>query len=141
MERGHRARGIKNVAMTEDFLSHHFPGMPIMPGALIAEAAMQLAGWLIREASDFRQSGLASHLERARFHNIVRPGDQLDIEVVVLTSDQDQARFKTKVRCRNKRVASGRFTLDIVDTSSLEAVADARRLYEILTVRKDEEQP
>ena len=45
-ERPGRARGafLKNVSMSEDFLNHHFPSTPIMPGALIAESVIQLAG-------------------------------------------------------------------------------------------------
>lgn len=139
LESGRRARGVKNVTMSEDFLSHHFPDTPIMPGALIAEAAMQLANWMIREASDFERSGIAVHLERARFHEIVRPGDQLELEVVALEMGEKRARFKATARCRGKRVSSGRFSLDVVETTSLEAVEDARRLFAVLTTRMNEE--
>ena len=31
-------RGVKNVAMTEDFLEFHFPRNPIMPGVMVLEA-------------------------------------------------------------------------------------------------------
>jgi 3-hydroxymyristoyl/3-hydroxydecanoyl-(acyl carrier protein) dehydratase len=32
-----RARGIKCVALSDDIFEHHFPGHPILPGALIVE--------------------------------------------------------------------------------------------------------
>jgi 3-hydroxyacyl-[acyl-carrier-protein] dehydratase len=132
IERGQRALGVKNVSMTEDYLAHHFPDTPIMPGALIAESAIQLASWVVREASDFTRSGLASTVDRARFHEMVRPGDQLLVEVKVLEQDAEAARFSAVVTCRERRVASGRFRLDIVDTESLETREDARRLFAVL---------
>jgi 3-hydroxyacyl-[acyl-carrier-protein] dehydratase len=45
---GTKIKGIKNVAMSEDFLEYHFPKNPIMPGVLLLEAIAQLTGWLAR---------------------------------------------------------------------------------------------
>jgi 3-hydroxyacyl-[acyl-carrier-protein] dehydratase len=134
LESGKRARGIKNVAMSEDFLTHHFPDTPIMPGALIAEAAVQLASWVIREATDFRRAGLAVVFERARFQELVRPGDQLELEVEVLAMDDATARFKAVAHCRGRRVSSGRFVLALVDAETQEAVDESRRLFKILSL-------
>ena len=39
-----RATGIKCCALSEDYLEHHFPGHPVMPGALMIEALAQLGG-------------------------------------------------------------------------------------------------
>jgi 3-hydroxymyristoyl/3-hydroxydecanoyl-(acyl carrier protein) dehydratase len=132
VERGRRALGLKNVSMTEDYLTHNFPDTPIMPGALIAESAIQLANWVIREATDFRRSGLAAAVDRARFYEMVRPGDQLKVEVELLAQDDGGARFSAIVTCGERRVASGRFKLTFVDTESLEARDDARRLFTVL---------
>lgn len=132
LESGKRARGIKNVTMTEDFLTHHFPDTPIMPGALIAEAAVQLAGWIIREATAFERSGITIAMDRARFQEMVRPGDQLELEVEVVEMNSETARFSAQVSCRGKRAASGRFLLKLVPTQDLETIEDARRLFQIL---------
>ena len=48
-----RIRGVKNVAMTEDFLEYHFPKYPTMPGVLLLESMAQLAGWLEAVSSKF----------------------------------------------------------------------------------------
>ena len=42
---GESIMGVKNVAMSEDFLEFHFPKNPIMPGILLLEGLVQLAGW------------------------------------------------------------------------------------------------
>ena len=39
-----RATGIKCCALSEDYLADHFPGHPVMPGALLLEALAQLGG-------------------------------------------------------------------------------------------------
>ncbi len=41
---GQKIKGVKNVAMTEDFLEWHFPKNPVMPGVLLIEAFAQLSG-------------------------------------------------------------------------------------------------
>src|SRR3989475_11767005 len=43
---GHRARGIKTVSLSDEILHDHFPDYPVMPGALVLEAAAQLGGFL-----------------------------------------------------------------------------------------------
>ena len=41
---GQRALAIKHVAKDEYWVAGHFPGNPIMPGVLIAEALAQVVG-------------------------------------------------------------------------------------------------
>ncbi len=43
-EAGASIHAVKNVAVGEDFLEYHFPRFPVMPGSLILEAAVQMAG-------------------------------------------------------------------------------------------------
>jgi 3-hydroxyacyl-[acyl-carrier-protein] dehydratase len=70
---------LKNVSATEDVFTDHFPGHPILPGALIVEAFAQAAQLLIGLSSDFTRVGRLTRLTRGAFRHFVRPGDQLRI--------------------------------------------------------------
>ncbi len=87
MERLKSIVGIKNVTMNEDFFRGHFPGKPIMPGVLIVEAMAQTGGLLLLQEVEDREKKLLYFvaIDDARFRRPVVPGDQLRIEVSVLT--------------------------------------------------------
>jgi 3-hydroxyacyl-[acyl-carrier-protein] dehydratase len=129
LERGKRAVGFKNVTMSEDFLTHHFPDRPIMPGTLIIEALVQLADWLVRENSDFTYLGLATTFGRLKFRRVVRPGDRLRLEVEITSLDVEAAEVKGKAYREDELAASGTFTLALHPLEGYLSVAEARQLF------------
>ncbi len=74
---GRRIETLKNVSMTEDVFVDHFPGHPILPGALVVESFHQAAQLLIALSHEFTQVGRLTRLSRVAFRRFVRPGDQL----------------------------------------------------------------
>ena len=89
LEPDKRVVGLKNVTINEQFVQGHFPGAPVMPGVLILEAMAQVAGILIYR--DMPEPDRATKLiyftgiENAKFRRPVVPGDQLRIEMDVLS--------------------------------------------------------
>jgi UDP-N-acetylglucosamine acyltransferase len=84
MEPGHRCVGIKNVTANEEFFQGHFPDHPVMPGVLILEAMAQVAGVLTLVSRN--TPGALSYfaaIEKARFRQPLRPGDQLVTEATL----------------------------------------------------------
>lgn len=80
-----RIVGIKNITFNEPFLQGHFPGDPIMPGVLQLEAMAQVAGILMNQL--YGGAGRIAYflaVDNARFRRVVRPGDQLRIEIQFL---------------------------------------------------------
>jgi beta-hydroxyacyl-ACP dehydratase FabZ len=78
-----RIVGLKNVTVNEPFFQGHFPGDPIMPGVLQLEAMAQVGGILMNTLH--KNEGRIAYfmaIDNARFRRVVRPGDQLRIEVV-----------------------------------------------------------
>ncbi|MBE3578324.1 MAG: 3-hydroxyacyl-ACP dehydratase FabZ [Caldanaerobacter subterraneus] len=84
LEEGKRAVGIKNVTANEPFFQGHFPDNPIMPGVLIVEALAQMAGIAVMNVEEFKgKLGLFAGIDKCRFKKVVRPGDQLILEVSI----------------------------------------------------------
>lgn len=82
-----RLVAIKNVTINEPYFQGHFPGHPIMPGVLVVEAMAQAGGIIMMHEIPDRNEKLVvfTGIERAKFRSPVTPGDQLRIEVNVLS--------------------------------------------------------
>jgi 3-hydroxyacyl-[acyl-carrier-protein] dehydratase len=102
-----RIVGIKNVTINEPFFVGHFPGYPIMPGVLIIEAMAQTGGLLVLRDLPDRASKLVlfAAIEEARFRRPVVPGDQLRMELEVLTLRNTLCKMKGKATVDGKVVA------------------------------------
>jgi len=108
-EPGKRVVALKNVSANEPYFQGHFPGRPIMPGVLILEAMAQAAGILV-----FRTAGRIpdensvyyyAGIDKARFKKPVVPGDQLEIEVLLLASKRGIYKFGCAARVDGSVVA------------------------------------
>src|SRR3954454_21133550 len=68
----------------EFFLEGHFPGNPIVPGVLQLEALAQAGALhLLRDERYAGKLALFAGVEKVRFRRLVRPGDELLLEVDV----------------------------------------------------------
>jgi 3-hydroxyacyl-[acyl-carrier-protein] dehydratase len=132
MDSGKRAAGIKNVTLSEDFFTFHFPFHPIMPGALIAECLVQLADWMLRESAGFEWIGMPSTFDSLKFYRLVRPGDQLKLEVELVSRDQGQCVIRGQAKCENETVAAGRFTMTLRPAGEYQSVEEARKIYNMI---------
>lgn len=78
---------VKNVTINEHFFTGHFPNQPVMPGVLIIEALAQAGGILAYITTKTKPTDylfyLAS-LERAKFKQMVFPGDTLHLHVKLM---------------------------------------------------------
>ena len=94
-----RIVGIKNVTVNEPFFQGHFPSMPVMPGVLQLEAMAQTAGVLLNRLVK-GEGGLPffMSIDKAKFRKIVRPGDQMRIEVDIVKLRSKLARFEARVQ-------------------------------------------
>lgn len=80
---------VKNVTINEPFFIGHFPGNPIMPGVLMLEALAQ-ASAILSNLSRTAKAGYSflyyfAGIDNAKFKQVVIPGDQLRLEVKLLT--------------------------------------------------------
>lgn len=103
------ATGVKCVSLSDDIFHDHFPGYPIMPGALILEGLAQLGGVLLeasmRERGRHDLHALLTMVERAKFRRLVQPGDKLDYTAKVLQLSEDGGKVKVTAMIEGKKAA------------------------------------
>lgn len=131
---GELIRGIKNVAMSEDFLEFHFPKNPIMPGVMLLEALTQLTGWLEAASSDFSKWFLISNVRKSNFYGFAFPGDQVELEVQLLTGEApDKKIYRGTGHVNGKKKIVTEFEGEIVPLEELEDIEDQKKFFKVLT--------
>jgi 3-hydroxyacyl-[acyl-carrier-protein] dehydratase len=111
------AIGLKNVSVNEPFFQGHFPGVAIMPGALVAEAMAQTAAFIdpgehaepaVPPAGGRRMflSGMQMQFKRP-----VVPGDALWIKVEMVKALGPMVRCRGECRVDGELVARGDISL------------------------------
>jgi 3-hydroxyacyl-[acyl-carrier-protein] dehydratase len=113
---GKRVVALKNVTMNEQFFQGHFPDYPIMPGVLVVEAMAQAGAIIMMQAIPDSKTKLVvfSGIERAKFRRSVTPGDQLRIEVDVLSMRPRAGRMEGKAYVDGKLACEATLTCMVV---------------------------
>lgn len=117
MERLKRVVGIKNVTINESFFQGHFPGQPIMPGVLIIESMAQTGGLLLLQEVPDRESKLLYFVavDGARFRRPVVPGDQLKVEMKVISWRGDFCKLEGRATVDGQLAAEATLMCKMVD--------------------------
>lgn len=129
-----RIRGVKNVAMSEDFLQYHFPRRPTMPGVLLLESMTQLAGWLEAISSEFTRWFLLEHVTSCKFYDLTGPGDQVEITLDLLPTPESLHRhYRGTGTVADKRRVLAEFDGRVIPLTDVESPSGQRQLFEVLT--------
>jgi 3-hydroxyacyl-[acyl-carrier-protein] dehydratase len=107
---GENLTAIKNISVNEPQFTGHFPNQPIMPGVLIIEALAQATGILAFKSEVGKpQEGqiyMLVGVDKVRFKQVVEPGDQLVLQVSVITVKRGIWKFDCKALVNDKIVTS-----------------------------------
>lgn len=101
---------IKNITINEPFFTGHFPGNPIMPGVLMLESLAQASAILSnlsrkpKEGHEFLY--FFAGIDKAKFKQVVIPGDQLRLEVQMVGQKRDFWRMQGQAFVDDKLVCS-----------------------------------
>lgn len=129
------ARGIKCVSLADDIFVDHFPGHPVMPGALILEGLAQLAGVLL-EATMRRQGrhdlhALLTMVDRAKFRHLVRPGDRLELEARGLRATEDGGQAQVWARSDGQLAAEAQLSFAFAVVTNPVVLARRREVLNV----------
>lgn len=122
------------ATVSEDyfFIKGHFPGAPILPGAMMQEMTTQSAGILI--AANFNPMkeynthdpmfneyalGVLVKIKGARYKGFARPGDLLNIKVQISQRLGQIFDFKAKISVAGKTIMNNEFQLANILSSTL----------------------
>jgi 3-hydroxyacyl-[acyl-carrier-protein] dehydratase len=78
-EPGERIVALKALAFNEEYFRDHFPGMPVLPGAMILEGFIQAARRCLSGQSG-EGTWLLVEVAQMRFNRFVVPGEVLRLE-------------------------------------------------------------
>ena len=130
LDPGRSIETLKNVSASEDVFDDHFPGYPILPGALVVETFEQASQLLISATYEFARVGRLRAVRRGAFRHFVRPGDQVRIRSVRAGGDEEAWTMNASAEVDGRRVASA-----VLDFALAEAEPPhAARLREMLRV-------
>ncbi len=88
--------GFKDLKEDEFWVAGHMPGMPLMPGVIMCEAAAQICSYFVvkNDLLGCEMLGFGG-LDEVRFRGTVVPGDTL-----VVVAQKTQVRRNRMIRCR-----------------------------------------
>lgn len=107
-EEGKRIVGLKNVTVNEPFFQGHFPEFPLFPGVYVLEAMAQVGGILMIKSLKLEIGKYAvvfAGIDGARFKKPVFPGDQLIMELEVISLKRALSKMKGTARVDGQVVA------------------------------------
>ena len=121
MEKGKRGVGIKNVTINDNFFQGHFPTRPVMPGVLMVEAMAQAAGVVVLTNEEHRgKVAFFMSADNVKFRKVVYPGDQLLLEVEVLSDKARSAKIRAQAKVGEEVVAEADMFFSFTDASFLD---------------------
>jgi len=108
-----RVVAVKCVTTAEEYLGDHFPGFPVFPGVMMLEALVQAGRVLVcgSDGLDAMEPLVLAEVRNVRYSNMVRPGQNLRVEVLLRKQDPKGWDFEGVGTVDDQTAVQGRFRL------------------------------
>lgn len=114
------------------YLQGHFPGAPVVPGAMMQEMTTQTAGLLIAEyyspVADYDSErtrgfalGVLRAIHHAKYKIFAKSSDTLHIKVKLIQKIDNSFRFKAHIEIEDQKIMFNEFTLINISDEKLTA--------------------
>lgn len=105
----------KRVPLHSPVFRGHFPGFPVVAGALLIECMAQAGGLLLMRDMELRRMALLAAVREARFYQLVEPGSQLLIRARIVALRARSALVAAELQVEGARCARCRLLYQLRD--------------------------
>ena len=112
---GAKIKATKEIRPDEPVFKGHYPGQPIMPGALVCESIFQTGAILLSKMMGSIHEGVPvlTRINNAKFKSIVKPGNTLDIEAELVEKVSNAYFMRGKASVAGKTSVTVEFTVTL----------------------------
>ena len=112
---GTKIKTTKEIRFDDPVFEGHYPGQPIMPGALICESIFQTGAVLLSKMMGGIGEGVPvlTRISNAKFRSIVKPGCTLEIEAELLEKVSSAYYMKGRASVGGKTSVTVEFTVTL----------------------------
>ncbi len=108
---GESVAALKAFALNEEFFQDHFPGKPVVPGAMILEGMIQAARRCLAALPGGHDQWTLHEVENLRFSRFVVPGDTMRLEAAKDGEAEGRPWFRAQAFIGEETVCRVRFGL------------------------------
>jgi len=110
-EPGVRVVAVKALAFNEEFFRDHFPGMPVLPGAMMLEGFVQAARRCLAARDGGHDRWTLDAVAQMRFNRFTTPGDLLRLEAEFDREEEGACWFRGRASVDGEGVCRLRFAV------------------------------
>jgi len=107
----------KEIRADEAYFQGHYPGNPIMPGVLVCECIFQTGAVLLSSiigGAGLEGTPVLTRITNAKFKNIVRPGDVLELQAELVETVSNAFFLKGSASVSGKTAVAVEFAVSLV---------------------------